>query len=202
METILKDIHLSSEQLEEYVRGGLRTTEAARISGHLFECDSCNQRYDEEATLLISLRNAKAPALADKPVAMLPFWSRIFATPVPLFAAALTVVLVFFFVPRLSFNTTPVVAELTAFRSATSTSAAANHPLLLRLDTTGLDEVRQFRAELADSSGNQVWNGTAVRQDGRQQVSVDKRLASGQYWVRLYASDKTDLLREFSLQLK
>ncbi|MDZ4802391.1 MAG: zf-HC2 domain-containing protein [Bryobacteraceae bacterium] len=206
METIQNHFHLSSESLEEYVLGRAAASEAARINEHLFECDDCYQRYEQETELLVALRNA-TPA-PQEVTAAVPFWSRL-TMPGPLLAGASAVVLLIFFVPRLSETPmSPAFAELSAYRSAgAAISAPANRNLVLRLDTTGLDATglgpaSQFRAEMADSTGQAVWSGNAVQKDGRWEAIVDKRMAPGQYWVRLYAGANSDLLREFSLQLQ
>jgi hypothetical protein len=202
METLPNNFHLSSESLEEYVLGRMPASEAARVSEHLFECDSCHQRYDEEVKLLIDLRGA-SPGLREN-AAVLPFWSRITAMPGPLLAGASAVAVIILLVPRLSESpSSPAFTELATFRNAGSVTAApANRTLVLRLDTTGLEQSSQFQTELADSTGQRMWSGAAVQKDGRWEVSIDKRLAPGQYWVRLYAGEQGELLREFSLQLK
>lgn len=202
METLPNNLHLSSESLEEYVLGRVSATEAARINDHLFECDSCYRLYEQETQFLIDLR-AASPGLGEQ-APVLPFWSRITTMPGPLLAGASAVVVAVLLVPRLSeAPSSAAFAELTAYRNAGAVSSApANRKLVLRLDTTGLEQAGQFQAELADGTGQQVWSGTVVQKDGRWEVAVDKRLAPGRYWVRLYAGDQGDLLREFSLQLK
>ncbi len=202
METILNhDNHLSSETLEEYVRGRLTVSQVALVNDHLFECDHCHAQYEQEAQLLISLRNA-APGPQEDVAAVLPFWSRITAFRGPLLAGASAAVLALVLVPQLSEVTSPASAELTAYRNDVAATAPANRPLVLHLDTNGLGELQQVRAEVADSSGTQVWNGNANLQGGRWQLSIEKRFSAGRYWVRIYAGESTDLLREFSLQLK
>lgn len=202
METILKETHLSEDLLEQYVTGRLRSTEVTRANAHMLECNTCFERYEQEVQILHSLRVAQESSPRVTARERLPFWSRFAGFGSPLLAAA-TIILAVLLVPRLSFiNSTPAVAELTAFRGVGSISAPANRFLVLRLDTTGLPVSGALRLEVADAGGQPVWNGTATDTNGSAQVAVNRRLEAGQYWVRLYAATGTDILREYSLNLK
>jgi hypothetical protein len=203
METILKDTHLSTETLEEFVQGRLTATQVAGVSEHLFECDACNERYEQEVEFRAKFRKSlKGKLSAEKNRLKLPFGFSFAVMPASLMAAAAAVILAIFLVPRPSIDNSPVFAELTAYRDAGAVTAPASRSLILHVDTTGLPEGGGLRAEIADSGGGKVWSGPVSRQNGRPEVSVIKRLPAGQYWVRLFAGNDPELLREFSLRLK
>jgi hypothetical protein len=83
--------------------------------------------------------------------------------------------------------------------------ARPNRPLDLSIDfremASSPAETGPYRLEVVDAAGNQVWTGTAISSVSRKIAArVEKRLAAGVYWVRLYAHSGK-LLREFGLHL-
>ncbi|MBC7927509.1 MAG: hypothetical protein H7039_17830 [Bryobacteraceae bacterium] len=205
MEPIQNNNHPSDQQIEEYAEGKLPTAQVAVISEHLFECDNCNEKYEQEAEFLVQMRSVKQ-AVAQEATApetnQVPWWSKWLVAPSPWLATAVAAIALVFLVPNLTRSGTPVVAELTALRSATSVKAPADRPLNLRLDTMGVAELQQVRAEMADGSGNVVWKGPVTLKEGRWEAFVDRRMGSGQYWVRVYPVNGNETLREYSLELK
>lgn len=203
METILKDTHLSEDALEQYVEGRLSSQDVSRASEHLLECDTCYGRYEHEVEVLRRLRLARQNPAPEPASKMPPFWSHFRAFSAPVIVALATVVLAVLLVPRLNvFNSSPVVAELTAFRGSGAITAPANRNLVLRLDTTGIPAAPSLRVEIADSGGTSVWNGTAAASNSRVEVAVNQHLTAGQYWVRVYAAGSAEVLREYSLSLQ
>jgi methionine-rich copper-binding protein CopC len=55
--------------------------------------------------------------------------------------------------------------------------------------------------EVVDSSGNLVGTYKAPASGDKLTVKIPDRLRAGQYWVRLHALAKSDLLREFGLAM-
>ena len=83
--------------------------------------------------------------------------------------------------------------------------ARPNRPLNLSIDSremaTSTAELGPYRLEVVDAAGNRAWTGTAVSSvSGKIVARVEKRLAAGVYWVRLYAHSGK-LLREYGLRL-
>jgi hypothetical protein len=84
--------------------------------------------------------------------------------------------------------------------------ARPNRPLDLSIDfregASSPAETGPYRLGVFDAAGNQVWTGTAISSvSGKIAARVEKRLAAGVYWVRLYAHSGK-LLREFGLRLE
>lgn len=201
METITQDQHPTEELLEQYAAGKLPQNAVASISTHLFDCDSCYERYEEEVNLRINIRNAAAAATPEPE--RVPFWSRIFAIPAPALAgAAAFALLLLLVIPKWTNNDgAPVVAELSAMRGAEpGKPLPAGHPVRLKLNAAGVD-ASSLRVEVADAGGAAVWTGTAATQNGTVDVTVDRRLRAGSYWVRLYTPTEKEPLREYALTL-
>jgi hypothetical protein len=83
--------------------------------------------------------------------------------------------------------------------------ARSNRPLDLSIDSmeaanSSLDD-GPYHLEVVDAEGREAWAGRANASDhGKITTHVEKRLAAGVYWVRLYAQSGK-LLREFGLHL-
>jgi len=206
METITKSKHPTEELLEQYAAGKLPSETVAEVSTHLFECDSCFDLYENEVNLRISFRQAAAVVPAIEPAPAQSFWSRLFVMPSPalMAGAAAAVLLLFAVVPRGTNNgATPVVAELSAMRSAGSTiTLEAGHPLQLKMKTPGVVSGTDLRVQVVNETGSEVWTSeTTVRSDAAE-VKVDRKLTAGQYWIRLFGRGDTEPLREYGLTLK
>src|SRR3954451_20151870 len=144
METIPQNQHLSEELIEQYVQGRLPASQAADISGHLFECDQCYERYELATDFQIAFREAvsSVPATAEKRES----WWNLFAWPAPVWAAAAAaLVLMFAVIPMFRRPGAPIVAELSAVRSGEIVRVKAGHALQLRLDTTGVEPLAKVR---------------------------------------------------------
>jgi len=203
METITLEQHPTEELLERYAAGRLPEGTVAAVSTHLFECDSCYERYENEVTLL-SLKHAPESVVVEPQ--RVPFWSRIrvsFPAPVLAAAAAVALLMVVAIPKWTSHDGSPVVAELSAMRgSATASSVPAGRPVQLKLNVSGAATGEQLTVQVADSAGNSLWNGTTKPANGFAEVTVDRRLGAGEYWVRLYRPDEAEPLREYSLSLR
>ncbi len=83
--------------------------------------------------------------------------------------------------------------------------ATAKRPLELAIDMreTAISpgESGSYQVEVVDAAGRQAWRGTGLSAaSGMVRARVEKRLAAGVYWVRLFAPSGR-LLREFGLHL-
>ncbi len=100
------------------------------------------------------------------------------------------------------------VVTLKTLRGASGDSMAEarpNRPLDLSLDfsetPSSAAETGPYRLEVVDAAGNRAWTGAAISSvSGKIAARVEKRLAAGTYWVRLY-SRSGKLMREFGLRL-
>jgi hypothetical protein len=103
---------------------------------------------------------------------------------------------------------TAEIVELKTLRGDGVAEAGPNRPLELSIDfgEIGLGEMAKsksgpFRLEVVDAAGRQVWTGAEISfVSSRMETRVEKRLAPGIYWVRLYARSGK-LLREFGLRV-
>ena len=203
METNSITQHPTEDLLEQYIAGKLTKNAASLVSTHLFECDSCYERYESELDFRSAFRNAASATPVAEP-AKESFWSRFALIPSPALVAAAALALVMMFVvPRWTGNNSaPVVAELTAMRGGQAEKAVpAGRPVRLKLNTEGLQS-QNLRVELVNASGAAVWSGTAAPENGLAEVVVNRPLQSGTYWVRLYSQHDSDPLREYALNVK
>jgi len=201
METIQQNTHIHEDLIELYVQGRLPAGQASSVSDHLFECDQCNERYELAAEFQIAFRNAAAPqqTVVATELRRDPWW-KLFAWPAPVWAATAAALLLFFaVVPMMRQPGSPVVAELTAVRSADTVHVKSGHPLQLRLDTRGVEPVPQVRTAVVTNSGDKVWEGQSQLVNGYWEAAVSRSLDKGRYWVRVFHTSGGDPIREYSL---
>jgi len=182
METITNKEHPNEELLQRYATGKLAPNAIAAISAHLFECDSCFQRHENEVDLLLALR--KESEQTEEARVRVSFWSQIFSGRNSLLAAAaMAVILMVFFIPRAGNNASEaVVANLIATRSGNATTEVpAARPIRLRLDPISAAPAEHVRAELVTSSGTQVWQGQADLREGKWETLVTATPRAGSY---------------------
>jgi len=201
METIPQNQHLSEELIEQYVQGRLPASQAADISGHLFECDQCYERYELATDFQIAFREAvtPVPATAEKRES----WWNLFAWPAPVWAAtAAALVLMFAVIPMFRQPGAPIVAELSAVRGGEIVRVKAGHALQLRLDTTGVEPLAKVRTEIVDNSGKKIWLGESTLLNRQWEAFVPLELKKGRYWVRVYGPAGGDPIREYPLAVE
>ncbi|MBC8165868.1 MAG: hypothetical protein H7Y20_08355 [Bryobacteraceae bacterium] len=199
MEKIVNDNHVPEETLEMYVRGRLTESQVAVVSEHLFDCDSCHSQYEDTVSFVNAIREA-APRLAAEAAQARPWW-QVSLWPKPVWGLAAAMLLMFAFLPMFQPSGTPVLAELTALRSDSAFTVPSGRTIDLRLDPTGA-EASDVQTQVVDSSGGVVWEGRAIRTDGRWQAGVDKKLSSGRYWVKVVDPKTGQQIREYSLIAK
>jgi hypothetical protein len=76
----------------------------------------------------------------------------------------------------------------------------SGRPLELVFGRNDLAADLSYRAEVVDASGRRMWNGNVRIAEQSLSIRVDRPLAAGAYWVRLYTSTG-QLLREFGLRV-
>ena len=200
MEKIPANTHIPDQLIEAYVRGGLPVQTAATISDHLFECDQCNEDYEQTITFINAFREA-APRLIAAEESKVPWW-RIPTVPRPIWAAALAMVLLLAIIPRLRQPGAPVVAELTAMRSGDSLTFPAGRAMTLRLDATGSERSGTVRTEVVTQTGQTIEEGQSELADGRWNIVLQKKLPAGHYWIRVFDPATGSQIREYSLILQ
>jgi hypothetical protein len=190
----LDDSHIPSELLERYAVHGI-PDERPEITNHLMACDLCGEVYEEE------LRRKKLFAEAsDRSANRSPqqYWFA-FARPVWVGAAAL----ICFMIATTDLQRRPEpgqIVEIAAVRGTETIQARAGVPLVLRLDTTGLELPSKVPVTLVTSTGRAVWTGSAHQVNHVWEANTGQGLARGTYWVRIPdPAQPGETLREFQL---
>jgi hypothetical protein len=222
-------VHASEELLEEYSFGRICDPQLGWLEEHLLICPQCQSELDAideykvfmkaglaafESERLAAAAPLDSPTRADSRIdpqsSLRKALALYFALPrrlgtTSLLAAAMLLVLAGTAVTwrmQLSETTAPVATvRLIALRGEEYVaSAPSDRPLNLVCDRTDLPADLSFRAEVVDSSGRQMWNGSVGIADQNLSIRVDRPLHAGAYWVRLYSS-AGQLLREFGLNV-
>ena len=202
--------HPTDDQLELYALQRLEKPETFQVEQHLLLCESCMVRQ-QQADEFVAMMQSGLRESANSPAS--PAWTSAlwawFAQPAPRWAMAFGTVVVVSGVlgvmqSRQEAGQQPVAATLEATRSVSDAALAfpAGRPLALRLKTEGLSASGSFHTEIADATGQPVWTGTAAAGRSEVTIQVDRKLAGGQYWVRLYENAGGELLREYALTLQ
>ena len=198
MET-LDDSHIPDEVLEHYARHGLPKN-APQISNHLIACDSCNDVYERELTFKSNLVKIRALPERTAPQTRTEF----FTFPKPVWAAAGALLMLIFMTPYVQQHTGAAqVIHIAAIRGGQTVQARSNVPLVLRLDTAGLDVPSHVRVDVVNDRGTAVWRGPAQQVDLTWQAETANGLRRGRYWVRIPDPGRPgELLREFQLDVQ
>jgi hypothetical protein len=195
-------MHPSEETIERYVRGKLSNDELDSFEEHLLACVACQSCAEALDIFVRTIREA-AHELEHQPpprrdwLRSMPISSPRVAWTVAFIAAAALVI----FIP--SRNPGLQDISLAVTRGAESAvHGKAKVPIMLQLDLTGLAFLSdQYVVEVVDSSGNPVGTYKAPASGDKLTVKIPERLSAGQYWIRLHAPAKSDLLREFGLAM-
>ena len=95
------------------------------------------------------------------------------------------------------------VLDMAAVRGAQSVQARSGVPLVLRLDTTGLDVRSEVQVAVVNDRGRAVWTGPAQQVDSVWKAQTARGLRPGRYWVRIPdPANPRELLREFQLDVQ
>jgi hypothetical protein len=197
--------HLEETELEQYSMGTLSEGNLEAFEGHLLACCSCQDRLLEMEAYVNAMRSA-SPKLRK---AQLPFWANVFQRPSPAWAAAFAMGVMGLVLVRGWIIAPPApvqVASVTLHSSRgieglATTKAPAGKPLSLTVDLTELPTFSSYRMEIVGATGKPAWEAVAHPDEHKLTQQTNKSLATGQYYVRLYAPGGA-LLREFSLRIE
>ena len=176
-------LHQTDEQLELYALGRLPEDGVAAVEEHLLVCSSCQEKLDDREAFALAMRQAIAgePATAARRD-----WFGWLRQPTLSWAVGFTVLVV---AAGLYWNSDsrsiPLLAslQLTAVRGEMPSTTEARETDLTLTDAP--PDAALLRVEVIDFAGKIVWNSTLSTR-GRGRVRVMKRLAPGDYFVRLY----------------
>ena len=183
-------LHQPEDRLELYALGRLSGSEVEQIEEHLLMCQACVGKLEEIGVFALNVRE-DLKAHAEPPVRSWAVWRQPrFALPA-IFAMALLALGVYF--AGSGRRVEPFASlQLTAMRGEMQTVEAARETDLTLTDppSTGAP----FRVEVVDAGGAGVWSGTGLH------AKIRKRLAPGDYFVRLFSS-KGQLLHEYGFHV-
>jgi hypothetical protein len=191
--------HPSEDILEEYVFGRLPEALTAQVEEHLLICHSCQDAVEQTDKFISSMKVAERHPV---PVAGLldSGWRR--AAPGASVTAVLAVAIVVglaVWKPSVGSFPGPVDVSLSSLRGFNALSQApAGRSLQLGIDAPGLTPGKQYRVEVVDATGREVWKGPVAEANNELVAAMTTPLNAGVYWVRLYGGD-SELLREFGM---
>ena len=205
--------HAADDVLERYSMGKLPEGEIEPFEEHLLICVECQQRLAETDVYIHAVRTAAARLERERAAAPTnPFRALAAMWTVPRTAWALGAVVLALAVSWLAVHRrdsgaigpSPVAVILQTTRGTDHAAVAPSHaPFVLRIDLTQLPALSSYSLEVAAGDGSVVGEYHAVSKDGSLSVPVERTLAAGKYWVRLYApAPGKELLREYALELK
>jgi hypothetical protein len=202
--------HAGDEELELYSMGKLEGAQLEGIEEHLLVCASCQDRL-AETDIYVRAARAVAAKLAAEPRQERPsFWGRLRTLvlsyePILITVAIAVVLIAVFWVARpspegLNPPVAAVVLETARGETTAATVARESRPFL-RIDVSELPPSSSYVVELVSAQGEAIWQSEATPSGGKLGVSVEKTLAGGTYWVRLYSpAPERTLLREYGLR--
>ena len=191
-------LHGTDEQLELYALGRLGESESAVIEEHLLVCAGCRERLDETEAFTVSIREALRMDPPPAEAAGHGWFDGLLQTlRQPVFgiamAAAVVAVIAFVFFSNRTSLAPAASLQLTALRGE-----MASAPPAKEIDLTLTDAPQDggpFRLEVVDAAGKQLWSGAGT------EARVQRRFASGVYFVRLYSAGG-QLVREYGFVVK
>jgi hypothetical protein len=218
-------VHATEEVLEEYSFGRICEPQLGWLEEHLLICPQCQSELDgiEEYKVFMKAGLASfeserlAAASSAASLAGLWSWRRnvtlpSFALPLmpggrTLLTAAALLVLVGALVTWRMQSSPVAIAPVASIRlialrggEGDVAHGPSGRPLELVFGRTDLAADLSYRAEVVDASGRRMWNGNVRIAEQSLSIRVDRPLAAGAYWVRLYTSTG-QLLREFGLRI-
>jgi hypothetical protein len=194
--------HLGEDVLEHYAMGDLSEELLPQVEEHLLGCSTCQSQLVDIDEFLRLFRIAGTHLEVDSP----PLWKRIRAFQPARWAAAaalLTLLLLFVQVSRRNGDTTVAIVTMQSLRGAdVGAHVSAGQVAVLMFDLPSPDtstESADYRVQILNPAGAKVAEaGTSVR-NGKLAAPI-KRLARGDYWVRLYRADNNKLIAEYGLR--
>jgi hypothetical protein len=197
METI-EDSHIPEDMLSRYAFHGI-PSEDTGVTNHLIACDDCHEVYEHHLNLKAALirSNTAETTAAQRSGPGVHGW------PKTMWAAVAALLLVAFMVPSVPRQSSESqVLDVVAVRGGQAVQARSNVPLVLRLDTTGLDVPSNVPVDVVNFQGSSVWKGSAQQVNSKWQTKTETGFRKGRYWVRITdPAHPGELLREFQLEV-
>ena len=193
----MDDSHIPEEVLERCAIDGFPANRPD-ITNHLMGCDSCNEFYEAE----LRFRDKYAHALATH--AAQQRQTSLFTFPTPVWAAAGALLFLIFMNPVAQRGAHPAqILDITTVRGGQTVQARPGVPLVLRLDTTGLEVPQSVQVAVVNERGRPVWSGAAQHVDSSWKAETARGLRRGRYWVRIPNPERPgEVLREFQLDVQ
>jgi hypothetical protein len=199
--------HLDEESLELYAFGRLAEERAELLEEHLLICEECRTRLDTTESYIKAMARGSLKLQQESvQPGLLSHVSGWFRWPVMVWAPAAAALCVILAVSAANLRRgeailPPVAVSLMAFR-AEAEVVQAHHPLILHLETTGLDlKSPTVQVTLVDANGKKLEESTAAFAP-----FVDFRTARplqpGAYFVRILKPGSSDSAREFALDVR
>ena len=199
--------HFDDESLESYSLGTLTEARSELLEEHLLICDGCRTRLDTTESYLkamargsLRLRQESAePTIFAKASGWFRLPAMVWAP-----AAAMALCLIVFLstasLRRGSVALAPITASLVAERGAAQ-PVPAHHPLLLHLDTRGLDLKSPVQMTLVDATGNKLEDQTTSA-GSSVDFKSSRPLEPGAYYLRILKPGSPEPAREFALDVR
>lgn len=194
--------HPGPERLEQYALGQLAEIEAATVEEHFLVCGICRDRLDKIESFIIAARTALADAERERaaPAAgnlAIGHWSLSGGL---LVAAGLTLVLIGVVAPwRYGVPGGPAQSVTLLATRGPADARVSPGQLELRVDAAQLPEAANYRLEVVNSTGKQVWRSGRIAKAPEIRATVPP-IRRGHYWVRIYGGDT--LVRECGLSVE
>jgi hypothetical protein len=191
----MESYHESDDQLELYALDRLSGTEVIRLEEHLFVCEPCRERLEQNAAFAFTMQDV----LTQHPEESQAPWFGLFRPQFAMGAFAVAVLAAGIFWMSSRGNLPPVASvQLIAMRGELQTVSAAK-----ALDLTLTDAPATggpFRVEMVDSSGSPEWSGPLQSDASGLKAHIAKKVPAGTYFTRLYdASGK--LVHEYGFRV-
>ncbi|MDQ1473886.1 MAG: hypothetical protein QOJ99_5366 [Bryobacterales bacterium] len=195
--------HESDDQLELYALDRLSGAEVIRVEEHLFVCEECRERLEQNAAFAFTMQDVlkQHPELSEASKEKGFFeWFGLFRLQFAMAAFAVAVLAAGIFWMSSRTGSLPPVAslQLIAMRGEIQNVAAAK-----ALDLTMTDAPATggpFRVEMVDAGGSPEWNGSPQPTPSGLKAHIAKKLSAGTYFARLYdASGK--LVHEYGVRV-
>jgi hypothetical protein len=193
----MDDSHYSQELLKRYAAHGLPSSRPD-VTNHLIACDNCSEIYEAALTRMKQQPGAIVIRAERNPQA------NFLSFPKPVWAAAGALLFMIFMNQTVQPERGAAqVLEIAAVRGGQSVQARSGVPLVLRLDTTGLDVPGRVQVAVVNDRGRAVWTGAADHVDSVWKAETARGLRPGRYWVRVPDPARSgELLREFQLDVQ
>lgn len=185
--------HSTDDQLEYYSLGRLSETEIPVLEEHLMVCAVCQERLDGIENFALGMRQVLCEP-APQAAGFFDFLRRpAFAFSFSFAAVAVLAIAVFAINGRTKFAPAASL-QLTAMRGEMPVSGPARETDLTLMDVP--QSGGPFRVEVVDATGKLQWTGP-----GGVSVKVQRGLAPGDYFVRLYGADNR-VVHEYGFRVR